>query len=81
MFVQESAFSEHSSRDYYFHQDLKATGLLHTLFPTGTMLLIIESGIEDKQDRAQSYEDYFLIPAQTLINYVILFKSNLKKAT
>lgn len=45
------------------------------------MLLIIESGIEDKQDRAQSYEDYFLIPAQTLINYVILFKSNLKKAT
>lgn len=46
------------------------------------MLLIIEFSIEDKKHRAQSHEDYFLIAAQTLINYVILFKSNLKiKAT
>lgn len=39
---------------------------------------MIESSMEDKQHRPQSHEDYFLIPAQTLIKYVILFKSNLK---
>lgn len=42
------------------------------------MLLIIKFSIEDKKHRAQSHEDYFLIAAQTLINYVILFKTNLK---
>lgn len=82
IFGREISILEHSPEEYFFHQDLKTTDLKHPLFPTGAMLLIIESGIEDKLHRAQSHEDYFLIPAQTLINYVILFKSNLKiKAT